>query len=181
VLVVGTTNAGKTTMARKLAARLDVPHVELDALFWEPNWTEATDEAFFARIAEATSGQRWVACGNYSRARELLWPRADTLVWLDPKLRTILRRAVNRTIRRSLLRTDLWNTGNRERISNLWSQDDSLYKWAKRTHARQTELYANVMTDPAYAHLERVRLRSPRAARAWLRGVRSASPATLPR
>src|SRR5688572_10323261 len=131
VVVVGVTNAGKTTMARRLAARLGVPHVELDALFWEPNWTEATDDAFRERVAVAASGDGWVVCGNYKRVQDLLWPRADTVVWLDPPLRVVLRRAVTRTIWRSILRTNLWGTGNRERISNVWSEKDSLFKWAR--------------------------------------------------
>jgi adenylate kinase family enzyme len=78
VLVVGNTNAGKTTMARKLAARLGVPHIELDALFWEPGWVEADTDVLLERVAAATSGEGWVTCGNYSRAQHVLWPRADT-------------------------------------------------------------------------------------------------------
>src|SRR5438105_587112 len=77
IVVVGTTNAGKTTMARRLAAKLGVPHVELDALFWEPNWTEADDDVFVERVQNATAGDRWVACGNYSQAHAVLWPRLD--------------------------------------------------------------------------------------------------------
>ena len=169
VLVVGVTNAGKTTMARRLAARIGVPHVELDALFWEPGWTEATNAAFRERVVAATSGDGWVACGNYKRSQDLLWPRADTMVWLDPPLRVARRRAVLRTITRSILRTDLWGNGNREHIRNLWSDNDSLYKIAKATHATRREEYSAVSTDPTWAHLNIVRLTSPRAARAWLR------------
>ncbi len=180
ILVVGSTNAGKTTMARRLGGRLDVPHVELDALFWEPGWTEAADDVFRQRVRDATAGDRWIVCGNYSRAQDVMWSRADTLVWLDLPLRTILRRAITRTIRRSILRTDLWGTGNREYIRNLWSADDSLYKWAKQNYASRRERYTAVLSDPDSAHLTVVRLTSPRAARAWLRGVprvhRTASP-----
>ena len=166
--MVGTTNAGKTTMARRLAARIGVPHVELDALFWGPNWTEATDETFRERVVAATSGDGWVACGNYKRTHDLLWPRADTMVWLDPPLRVVLRRAIFRTIRRSILRTNLWGTGNREHISNLWSENDSLYKWAKASYGTRRAHYTAVASDPTWAHLEIVRLTSPGAARKWL-------------
>ena len=169
-------------MASRLARRLGVPHVELDALFWEPNWTEATDEVFRERVRAATAGDGWVACGNYSRVQDLLLPRADTVVWMDPELRVILRRAITRTIRRSILRTNLWGTGNREQLRNLFKgPQDSLYKWAKRTHADRTARYEAMMGDPTFAHLDFVRLRSPRAARAWLRGVERASSAMSPR
>jgi adenylate kinase family enzyme len=168
-------------MARRLARRLGVPHIELDALFWEPNWTEAADEVFRQRVADATAGDGWTVCGNYSRAQDLLWPRADTVVWLDPSLRVVLRRAINRTIRRSLLRTNLWGTGNRERLSNLWSDKDSLYKWAKRNYQWRRDRYEAAMADPALAHIEFIRLTSPRAARAWLRGVPREPRSALPR
>ena len=45
VNVVGTSASGKTTFARALAARLGVPSVELDALHWEADWTEAPGRA----------------------------------------------------------------------------------------------------------------------------------------
>ena len=35
VLIVGTTGAGKTTLAHVLAAKLDAEHIELDALYWQ--------------------------------------------------------------------------------------------------------------------------------------------------
>ncbi|TME62901.1 MAG: AAA family ATPase, partial [Chloroflexi bacterium] len=46
ISVVGTTGSGKTTFARELARRLGVPHVELDALAWGPNWTLVPVEVF---------------------------------------------------------------------------------------------------------------------------------------
>ncbi len=38
IVVIGTSGSGKTTLARELAGRLNVPHIELDALHWKPNW-----------------------------------------------------------------------------------------------------------------------------------------------
>jgi len=70
-VVVGTSGSGKTTFARRLAAGLGIPHVELDALHWEPEWTEATDEVLRARVAEATAQDAWVVDGNCSRVRAM--------------------------------------------------------------------------------------------------------------
>lgn len=56
ISVVGVTGAGKTTLARRLSDLLDVPHVELDALHWEPNWTPAPVDVFRDRVTEATAG-----------------------------------------------------------------------------------------------------------------------------
>ncbi|HEX5414033.1 MAG TPA: AAA family ATPase, partial [Chloroflexota bacterium] len=66
LVVVGITGSGKTTLASTLAARLGYPHVELDALYWDSNWTPAPREVFRARVAAAIATDHWVADGNYS-------------------------------------------------------------------------------------------------------------------
>jgi len=99
IVVVGTTGSGKTTLAGELARRLEVPHVELDALHWEPGWTEAPTDLFRERVTHALSGEAWVADGNYSAVRDIVWSRADTIVWLDYSLPTMLYRLARRTFR----------------------------------------------------------------------------------
>src|SRR5438132_8383373 len=83
VVVVGTSGSGKTTLAREIARRLSLPHVELDAVHWGPGWTEPPVELFRQRTQEALQGDRWVADGNYGKVRDLVWGRAEMLVWLD--------------------------------------------------------------------------------------------------
>lgn len=116
VVVVGATRSGKSVLAERLAARLEAEYVELDALFWDAGWTPAVPDVFRTRVERATAGPRWVAAGNYGRVRDLLWPRADTLVWLDYAFPLVLRRLTARTVRRPVTGEVLWN-GNRE---NLW-------------------------------------------------------------
>ncbi|HEX2361691.1 MAG TPA: hypothetical protein VHI11_06435, partial [Jiangellaceae bacterium] len=83
VSVVGNAGSGKTKLARELAARLRVPHVELDAIFHQPNWTRLPTDEFRQRVADAVAGDGWVVDGNYSSVRDLVWQRADAVVWLD--------------------------------------------------------------------------------------------------
>src|SRR5919106_628268 len=86
VNVVGTTASGKTTFARALAARLGVPHVELDALHWEADWQEAPDAVMRHRVRQAVAADAWVVDGNYSAIRDLVWERAEAGNWLDFRL-----------------------------------------------------------------------------------------------
>ena len=81
--VTGTSCSGKTSLARDLAGRLGLPHVELDALFWGPDWTPVPRETFRARLAAALGADGWVADGGYAAVRDITWARADTVVWLD--------------------------------------------------------------------------------------------------
>ncbi|WP_143465627.1 AAA family ATPase [Kribbella sp. ALI-6-A] len=66
VVVIGVAGSGKSTVARALSERLDAPHIELDAIFWQPNWTKLDEDEFAARVAAATATGPWIADGNYS-------------------------------------------------------------------------------------------------------------------
>lgn len=170
VVVVGTSGAGKSTLAGALASKLGVAHVELDALHWEPGWVEAPDDVFLARVEAATAGGAWVVDGNYAVARDLLWRRADTLVWLDYERPVVMARVVWRTLRRAALRETLWN-GNRERLlPNLWGPD-SVIAWAWTTWARRRREYEALLASDAYGHLRVLRFARPADAARWLAGT----------
>jgi adenylate kinase family enzyme len=174
VSVVGGSCSGKTTFARALAQILDVPFVELDALNWEANWTMADVATFQDRIRDATAGDAWVVDGNYGGrgARDILWPRADTVVWLDPPLLVTLVRMWHRTTDRIRRRERLWG-GNQETIRNTFFSRDSLFVWALTTHRRRGRNLEQLMKRPEYAHIRFHRLRSGSAAQRWLETERT--------
>ena len=167
IVVIGDSGAGKTALARQLAHRLDLSHIELDALFWEANWTQAAPEVFRERVMQALCADRWVVDGNYSRVSDLTWARADTVVWLDYGLGTILMRLLRRTFRRIFTREELWN-GNRESFFKGLFTRDSIIVWAITTYSEKRRRYLAAQVDPAYAHLDIIRLRTPRDTEVWL-------------
>lgn len=167
IAVVGTTGSGKTTLAERLARTLRCPFIELDALFWGPDWARAPTDIFRERVAAALAGERWTVGGNYGMARDLIWARADTLIWLDYPLPFVLWRLLRRTLRRIVTREELW-AGNRETWRAQFFSRDSLFVWALQTHARYRREFLADLGRPAYAHLHWVRHRSARAAERWL-------------
>jgi adenylate kinase family enzyme len=170
IVVMGTSGSGKTFLARELSKRLGAPHVEFDAYRHGPNWAETPDDLFRQRLAEALEGDRWVADGNYSVARDVVWPRATTLVWLDYSMSVVLWRLARRTFRRGLMREELWN-GNRENLLSHLFTRESLFLWVMKTHWKRRKTLPVAFQQPQYANVEKVRLRSPRSARQWLRRV----------
>ena len=170
IAIVGTTGSGKTSLAGGLSTRLRVPHVELDALFWGPEWTQVPDEVFRDRVSTALSADRWVADGNYRAVRDLVWSRATTLVWLDPSLLVTLRRLLMRTLRRCLTREELWS-GNTESFRTSFFSRNSLLLYAVSTHKRRRRDLADTFRNPEYPHLKVVRLSSGSSVRRWLGGV----------
>jgi adenylate kinase family enzyme len=178
ISVVGTSGSGKTTFAGRLAERLGVPHVELDAIHWGPDWTPLEIQEFRARTARALAGDAWTTDGNYSRVRDIVWGLADTVVWLDYSLPIVLSRVIGRTLRRTICQEELWS-GNREHLGEALFGRDSIIRWTVRTYGRRRREYPLLFRRPEYAHVRFVRLRSPRAARAWLEGVVPAHEAGL--
>jgi len=169
ISVVGTTGSGKTTLAQQVSQRLNIPHVELDALHWNPNWSESSTEVFRSRTDEALSGDRWVVDGNYSEVRNLIWAKADTLVWLDLAFSITFTRLLRRTVGRLVTKEELWS-GNRETLTKALSQD-SILLWLFRTYHKRRREYPILLQQPEYAHLKIVHLRSPQAAKIWLQGL----------
>ena len=166
VNVVGTSCSGKTTLAVAIARRLGLPHVELDALFWGPDWTPVPDELFRLRVTEAATGDSWVIDGGYSIIRPIIWARADTIVWIDYPMPLVLARWARRTLIRIRSGQEFWpGTGNRETLRNAFKSDALLW-WILRTHHRRRRTMAEAMSSRP--DLEWVRLRSPKEAERWL-------------
>jgi len=169
VSVVGTSGAGKSTVARTLARLLGAECLELDSVYHQADWVPLPAAEYRARVAAAAGGERWVIDGNYSSVRDIVWARADTVVWLDLPRRTVMRRIIWRTLVRVFGRVELWN-GNREPWRNFFPLNkESIIVWAWQTHASNRASYEAAMADPANAHLRFVRLRSPAAVRRFRR------------
>lgn len=168
IAVIGVTGSGKTTLAGQLAAGLNLTHVELDALHWGPNWTTEPVETFRQKVAQALAADAWVTDGNYSKVRDIIWERADTIVWLDYSLPLILWRLLLRGVRRAYSQEPLWND-NRETWRGLFFSRDSLFLWAIQTYPTHKREYPALLAEPANAHLRLHRLRSPHETERWLK------------
>jgi len=146
IVVHGASGSGKTTLARNLSRVLGVPQLELDALYHQANWTGLDDELFRQRVSVIVRQPSWVSDGNYRIVRDLLWSRAELIVFLDLPRRQVVSRVLRRTIRRILTREELWN-GNREHLGNLFSADRerNIVLWSWSTHHR----YHSVVPEEA--------------------------------
>ena len=176
VLVTGASGNGKSTLAPALAGRLGVPYTELDRLHWGPGWAAPGGEEFRARVGAAmAASDGWVIDGGYRGALgDLVWERADTVLWLDQPLRLIMGRLWRRHLRRVRTREELWN-GNRETWRNaLWGWN-ALFPWAARAHFRYRREWPALME-----RFNVVRLRSPQEVQAFLDGAAASGtpPAT---
>jgi len=162
VVVIGNTGSGKSTFGAALAARLDVPYTDADDLFWLPGWQEVPNDEFRAALDAVSRGDRWVLVGNYlSRATDITWPRADTVVWLDMPLPLVISRSVRRTAKRAITREVVCN-GNTEKLRWLLPErfggEKPLWHYAIDHHRIHRPRIEQLLAD--HPHLDVHRLRS---------------------
>ena len=156
-LVIGTSGAGKSTFAQQLAAATQCDYIELDAHYWGPHWQAVPPEQFKASVSEASQGDRWVADGNYSAVRDILWSRATHVIWLNYGRFTVFSRLLRRTLGRGITRAPLFN-GNRESLRMAFLSKDSILLWSVSTYAKNQAKFAELRAGGAFAHLQRVEL-----------------------
>jgi adenylate kinase family enzyme len=171
VAVIGLAGSGKSTLAANLARIIGGAHIELDLLHWEANWTPAPADVFRARVTDAVAGDCWVACGNYSIVRDLVWSRADHIVWLDYSLARVQARVLRRTLRRLWAREKVCN-GNRESFRSLVGHD-SLLSYNRDATVRHRDLYPTLLAQQSTSQI--LRHRSPQETQTWLAEVTAAA------
>jgi adenylate kinase family enzyme len=170
VVVIGTSCVGKTTFARSLARVLSCPHIELDTLYWQPHWVPRPTEEFRALTVRALSQDCWIADGNYSVVRDLVWSRATTVIWLNYGFPLVLWRALTRTVRRVLTQEELFS-GNHESLRMALFSRESIVWWVLTTFHRRRKQYRMLFdkrTSPQLVYLE---LRNPSEAQHFLAGL----------
>jgi adenylate kinase family enzyme len=171
IVVTGTTSSGKSTLAEQIAKRFDLCFIELDALHWEPNWTEAPLEVFRERVKEALrQDPAWVVAGNYHVVRDLIWPQAEVIIWLDYPFWTVFWQLTRRTFKRWWTRELLWGTNyeNLWKHIKLWSQE-SLFHWLFKTYWRRKRETPLLLESPEHRHLKLIHFQHPKESVEWLK------------
>lgn len=159
VVVVGISGAGKSTTARAITAHAGGEHIELDALFWGPNWTPKPEATFKSLVANAIASERWVVDGNYSVIREIVWPQATTVVWLNLSFPVVFWQVLRRTLIRAFNHQELWQ-GNRESIRRSFFSKESILWWVITAYRRRQSEFARLQRDAIYPHLSWIELRN---------------------
>lgn len=174
ISVVGSSGSGKSTVSRRLGSALNLPCLELDSIMHQPGWTPVDNDTFRARVDEFTRQPRWVVDGNYTShgVADIVWPRADTVVWLDLPRRVVMRQVVVRTLTRVVTGEELWN-GNREDWRNLFRPrpEENIILWAWTRHGPTRQKYERHMAAGTWSGSTLIRLRSRRQVDEFLAGT----------
>jgi adenylate kinase family enzyme len=170
--VIGTTGSGKSTFSKLLANKANCPYIQMDQIFWQPDWIESNDDEFLPKVRAAVSGDSWVLDGNYSRTNDIKWGNADTIIWVDFSYFRTLFQLFKRTVIRTVSKQELWiGTGNRESFGRSFMSKKSIFVWFFLNFRKNKLRYSELMDSPKVKHVEFIRLRSPKEASQFLESI----------
>ena len=161
VLVIGCSGVGKTTLAARVSQKTGLPFTATDPFYWRAHWQLASTESVVHSVDEATRRPAWVLDGNFDGQRELVWRRADTIVWLDYPLWRVLPQVVTRNLGLWLSQKPTWS-GNRMTWKRAWSG----VRHALRSHELKHRNYPAYLSE--FPNVRVLRFRHPGEADAWL-------------
>ena len=164
ILIIGCPGAGKSTLARQMAEKLDLPLIHLDSLFWLPGWVERDKGEFDALLAEELGKPQWIIDGNYGRTLSARLEACDTVILLDFGRFACLRGVLKRVItQRGKVRPDM-GAGCPERFDRAFLK----YVWSFRKTQRN-KLFAKLAAAPD--SVSRIVLKRRRRVKAFLKSL----------
>ena len=83
ILIVGCGGAGKSTLAAELGRRFGLPVINLDKIWWLPNWQTRSERDFDDLLQAELQKPVWIIEGNYFRTFATRLVYADLCIFLD--------------------------------------------------------------------------------------------------
>lgn len=141
ILIIGCGGAGKSTLARQLGEKLNIPVVHLDQLFWKPGWVERSDEEFDVILEQKLEKPKWIMDGNFNRTMPKRLEKCDAVIYLDFSRFACLRGVAKRVLTNyGKVRPDM-GAGCPERF------DLDFLKWVWNFNKNKRESYYRLLNE----------------------------------
>jgi adenylate kinase family enzyme len=162
IMICGTSNTGKSTLALAISDKLGLPVVHLDRLRFRPgtDWQQRPDEEFRALHDEAVLPDRWIFEGNYTSLMPKRIERATGIILLRDNRWANFGRYLWRTVMQ------------KDRAGNLEGNRDSLkwdmVTWVLLRAPRNVARYSTMLPATGLPYVEIASMRRLREVyRAW--------------
>ena len=160
IIIIGCGGAGKSTLARQLGEKLNIPVVHLDKLFWKPGWVEKSSEEFDELHRHELSKEKWIMDGNFNRTMPERIARCDTIIYLDFNRLACLCGVVKRVLTTyGTVRPDM-GEGCPERI------DFTFLKWVWNYNREKRDRNYRLLSEAS--HAQTIVLKNRRAVKKFL-------------
>ena len=170
VVVIGSSCSCKSTFSQKLANKMALEYIELDQLHWLPNWQERADDEFRGLVKQATASDTWVLDGNYSVVRDIVWPRATKIIWLNHSFSLVLYRSFTRSIVRAVTKKKLF-AGNVETFKQTFFSRDSIILWVLQTYHQKRKRYNKLLPQLKFQGIEIIELNNQKQVQQYLKNI----------
>ncbi len=174
--IVGSSGSGKSTFGKKLSSSVGIPYIEMDEIFWGPNWYRPEKEEFYAKIENRITGDSWILDGNYSKSTHVKWKNVQTVIWLDYPYPRIIFQTIRRAISRIISQQEMWpGTENKESFRRAFLSKESIILWSLSNLTKVRKKYKRLMKDPEYSHINFIRLKSNKHSNKLLENIQPKS------
>jgi adenylate kinase family enzyme len=164
IAIIGCGGSGKTVLARRLAIRLGLTVINLDALYYDDGWNPTPMEKFADLQRGLVAADRWIIEGNYASTLPIRLERADTVLFLDLPAWTCLWGIAQRRLRyRGGQHTDgvydriTWSfikyvigyrRSMRPRVNSLVAEHGKHLRYVRLTSRRQANRFIDQLGTP---------------------------------
>ena len=163
ILIIGCGGAGKSTLARQLGKKLNLPVVHLDSIFWLPGWVEMERDAFDARVLQELEKPQWIMDGNYNRTLPRRVAHCDTIIYLDFSRFACLYGIFKRLLTNiGKTRPDM-GAGCKEKV------DWAFVKWVWNFNKNKRQRYYKMLNEAT--HTETIVLKNRRMVKRFLKSL----------
>lgn len=163
IVIIGCGGAGKSTLARQLGAKLNIPVVHLDKLFWKPGWVEMPKDEFDGLLRQEIAKDAWIMDGNFDRTMPQRIARCDTVIYLDFSRLTCLAGVAKRVLTTyGTVRPDM-GEGCPERL------DLDFLKWVWNFNRNKRDKNYRLLNDVTHAKV--IILKNRRQAKAFVNAL----------
>lgn len=123
--IIGSVGSGKTTLARTLSARHDIPYYELDNVVWqraEPDDIRRSETDRDQLLLSILKTERWIIEGAHLEWVSPSFQQADLIVFLNPSYSTRIYRIITRFIKQRL-------GLEQSHYKPAWTMLPKMFKW----------------------------------------------------
>lgn len=167
--IIGTSGSGKSIISKKLAEILDYEYIEMDDIFWGPNWSKDEHNIFLNKLKKELEKDKWVLDGNYKKTIPIKWKEIELIIWIDYSFIRTLFQISRRAIQRLIKNDELWlNTGNKETIKSLLSKK-SIILFMLKSYFSNKKLFNSYVKNNKYKF---IRLKSPKEVNRFLNNIK---------
>jgi adenylate kinase family enzyme len=165
-IIFGSTGIGKTTLVKRIAEEFSLPVIDIDSLRREAGKSDAPDETFSHLVMESVKEDIWIIDGSYTSVQDVIWPRAEAIVWLDFSFGIFLSRLIKRSLYRIFIRKK--SEKPIKARNQAASERAGTYLRAIFTGKQRRQRYFATLYNAKNVHLHIIRLSDPEEVQLWL-------------